>query len=83
MKTENSLQIKPSLFNTGNRIPHNCEQQLFYPEFRINTNRNYMLENVYNQKGDKIDYQRITNDVRSWHPSQRIPIVNPEYKGSW
>jgi hypothetical protein len=76
MLTENVLDVRPNSL-------------LKYQNVAIeehNTNRSLVpMQNVYsvNQGGAEIKGHRETNDVYCFHPSQRVPFVNPENTGSW
>jgi hypothetical protein len=76
MLTENTLQVRPHTL-------------LKYQNVAIeehNTNRSLVpMQNVYsvNSGGEEVKGHRETNDVHCFHPSQRVPFLNPENVGSW
>jgi hypothetical protein len=75
MLTENTLQVRPNTLLKYQNVP--IEEH--------NTNRSLVPgQNVYNTiKGEEVKGHRETNDVFCFHPSQRVPFVNPENVGSW
>jgi hypothetical protein len=77
MRTENNLQIRQNTYNALG-IPDTDRRSIHYTE------RLTKEQDIYSSiKGEVRKDLRVTNNVNCFHPTHRIPLLNPEVRGSW